>query len=319
MSKSYSIALYALTVSESHKQGTEKDLSGPIGTFDNFYAFLADFLRINTVNGLVESDSHYLRIKQSEQDNTKPFIFIDGVVEGGESGYSAVLHSTKTKKERMRNTDDAELVPFYFCFSETTDPKMVVLCVQRLGNIGIKTILTQTLKQKFNEVFPKHKLSITDLLPEFYANQFLEGNNIKRIEYTHLVPVGDVATNLNANGLRDHKKGLAVIKLSIQPQRGTMYQFANLASGIKDAFASVHPKVLKLDDSTRVDTTFTLENEDGKKRTFSLISDRNPLPYIDVSREVEKGDDGHPVIDSLRRAVLVILNNSQLLKSNGKN
>ncbi len=77
------------------------------------------------------------------------------------------------------------------------------------------------------------------------------------------------------------------------------------------------PAALNLDDDKLIDTSVTLEDKDGKTRTFSTSQNKDILPYIDVTGHVKRGDDGHPIFEDMREVVTMVLTNANLIDSDG--
>lgn len=323
MAKTYSVALYTLSVVEkkrTRKDGKEPEhvkLSAKISGGLNFYDFLEKFLDQgkNHMFDDRKNETH-LRVNRFEKHNGEPF-YVDGVVESGESGSSQKLYDIHNKTERDKFPQEANLEPFYFCFRETNDPEYLAMCLQRIGHQGIKTQVINSLQEVFRKTFPDHILCIEDHLPEFYRKRFFENNVVMRLEYTYAADLSDVASRLEADGERDVKRGEAIVRLSVQPNRGFMHKFRNsLNKPVREVLSEMRPKALSLGDDKLIDTSVTLADREGNTRTFRTSQHRDILPYIDVTGHVKRGDNGHPVFEDMRAVVATVLENANLIDGN---
>lgn len=324
MSKTYSVALYALSVIPK-KKGKKDDkepeplkLSEVIDNGKTFHDFLEKYLEEASQKMFDDTKTEtHLRIHRHEKHNGGP-CYIDGVIESGESGSSQKLYHIEKKSERTKLAKEANLDPFYFCFRETNDPEFMAMCLQRLGNQGIKTQVVKSLQSVFREVFPDHILRIEDHLPEFYRKRFFENNLVKKVEYTYFGNLRDVASRLEADGERDMQRGEAIIRLSIQPNRGFLHKFRNgLNKPVREILSGMKPEALNIADDKLIDTSVTLCDADGKTRTFRTSQNRDILPYIDVTGQVKRNDEGHPDFEDMRNVVTLVLVNAKLIDKDG--
>ncbi|MEN9912777.1 MAG: hypothetical protein RLY66_185 [Candidatus Parcubacteria bacterium] len=324
MAKTYSVALYTLSVLEkkrSKKNGEEPKhlrLSDKISGSLNFYDFVEKYLG-QAQKQIFEDKKNetHLRIHNFKKHNSTHF-YVDGVIESGESGSAQKLYHTQNKTERDKLKEEANLEPFYFCFRETNDPEYLALCLQRIGNQGIKTQVIKSLQDVFRKMFPDHILSIEDHLPEYYRKRFFENNVVMRLEYTYSASLSDVASSLEAEGERDMKKNEAIVRLSVQPNRGFLHKFRNsLHKPVREVLSEMKPKALALGHDKLIDTSVTLSDKDGNTRTFRTSQNRDILPYIDVTDHVKRGQDGHPIFKDMQDVVTVVLENANLIDNNG--
>lgn len=231
MARTHSIALYLLRVRKpaSSKEDSFKEINlhDKVGNNkSSFYDFLNQFTqKYFTSTYITDSSELLLRINKLNTKSLSPF-YINGLVEKGDSGITSTLYNTRTHIEKGRTTEEAELLPYYFCISETTNPNIAVLCMARSGNIGVKTLFQEALKKEFKIMFSdKNVLSVEDYLPSFCKDQFLKNNKVRKISYTYLSKVEDVASLLEVNGVRNVDIDDAIITVTVKPRRGLMLWF----------------------------------------------------------------------------------------------
>jgi hypothetical protein len=227
MARSYAIGLYKLSVRQARKADSQVDLGKDLdGKNGNFYQYFETQLGNYKSDLFEDTDTdHYLRLEKIEVSDTEPikgkfYKKIEGRLESGDSGFASVLVHTKKRTSRDKSKDEAEMLPYYFCLSETNDPKSAALCLQRFGKVGVLTTFTKFLKAKFKEDFPSLVLQIDPFLPDFYIKKFINKKQVQEFKYTYLAPVGDAVTLLLNKGVRDRKEASVIIETRIKAQRG---------------------------------------------------------------------------------------------------
>lgn len=320
MARTHSVALYMLKVrqppsnkKDSYKETNLHDKNG--NAKNSFYDFLVQFAKKYSGKLYEDSPENLLRIKTLKIGSLNPF-YVNGIVEKGDSGISSILHDTKTHSEKTRTVLDAELFPYYFCIAETADPTAAILCLGRTGNVGVKTLFQDALKNEFKAFFSdKLKLTIEDYLPGFSKEQFIKNNKVRKVSYTFLTRVNDVASLLEVEGKRTLEVEDALITVTIKPRRGIAHALKETSDSIKSLFPKLNHNIVNLDDTKKIETSITFENQDGQTRTFSIDENKDALPYISLEKMIEKGADGHPVFESIALAVHDILVRDNILKS----
>lgn len=316
MARSYSVAIYTLKIKETSGGKNTINLNNKCGfNKANFYDFVESFVKRFSDKNYENKDAEQLLRIESYQKDVSGKFFIDGIVEKGDSGYETKLHNINSHKERIREKEEAELFPYYFCISETNNPEAAVLCIQRSGTVGVKTIFQDAFKKDFKENFSnQHALVVDDHLPAFCKEKFIKSNKVKNVTFSYTSKVSDVATSLEVNGERDYRTDNALVKVSICPTRGVGYSIRNtLNSDIKDILSNIKSKIVNIDDSKKLDTAITFEGKGGKTRTFRINENRDILPYVDITDEITLGLNGHPTFDSIKSAVCDILKEDHLI------
>lgn len=318
MAKRYSLALYTIKVYE--KKNTKKEdpkplvLSEKIDNNISFYEFINGLIKDLEDNVFTDKKSEkHLRVQNFNDDNTRDF-YCDGIIEGGESGFSQKLYNINNKSERDKHSYEANLEPFFFCFHSTQDKACLALCLQRRGNVGLKTILVKAMRIHFQKKFPNHRLQIDDFLPVYYKKSFFENNIVKKIEFSYLTPVSDVTSLLEVDGDRDVQKKEAVIRLIIQPTRGFIHRIKGGIDSISNALSLLKPKNLNIGDDKNIGKSITLIDKKGNSRSFKISQDADILPYIDITDHIKVNKEtGHPDFSDMKEVVNEVLVNSDLI------
>lgn len=314
MARACSIALYQIKVNKpgKDKEGPKEinlhDKVGVTGT--SFFEFLDQFTQKYQAQMYSDTDDeNLLRIVRLEKKADVPY-YINGIVEKGDHGITSILHHIHTHSEKTRTREEAELLPYFFLVAETTNPQIAILCLGRSGNIGVKTLFQDVLKKEFKASFSdKMILSVIDYLPGFSKEQFIKNNKVRKISYTYMAKVSDAASLLMVNGAINTEIDDAVITVSVKPRRGMSYAFKEI--GDKLNLSGLKQNIISMDDSKKIETSVTFENQNGKQRTFGISENRDILPYIDI--EAKYGEDGHPTFQSIADAVHDILVEDKLI------
>lgn len=324
MAKTHSVAIYTISV---RKKKTKEDKDpkslpvtqkiGKIGSLTDFVdEYCKKYKKEMFSDGKTEK---HLQIDTYQKYKTGKY-YLDGEVSCGESGLGSTLQHLKTNKKYEKTPEEADLLPFYFCFRQTTDDTKLALCTLRYGNQGIKDQLQKSLASFFNENFKDYVLEIDDHLPAFLKKQFFGNNIVDKIEFTYLEDdIGDISSALESEGRRELKKGRAKVKISLQPTSGVVYGFKQkYIDNPIAALAEMYPKKISIDESKRVGASVTFKNTDGKKRTFSILQEKDILPYVNVSGKVAIDSKRHPVFEDMQKVVTDILVDAKLLLKDGK-
>jgi hypothetical protein len=319
MAKTHSVAIYTISVRKK-KSKEDKDpqllpVDEKIGEIGSLTDFIDEYCKKykNEMFSDGKTEKH-LKISKYNKYKTKKY-YLDGEVSCGESGLGSTLQHLETNQIYEKTPEEVDLLPFYFCFRQTTDDTKLALCTLRYGNQGIKDQLQKSLVAFFNKNFEEYKIEIDDHLPAFLKKQFFGNNVVDKVEFTYLEDdIGDVSSVLESEGRRELQKGRAKVKISLQPASGVVYAFKEkYIDNPMAALAEMYPKKISIDESKRVGASVTFRNTDGKKRTFSILQEKDILPYVNIAGKVSLDSKRHPVFEDMQKVVSDILVEAKLI------
>lgn|GEM_PF-5322301 len=323
--KTHSVAVYTVSIRKKKTKGDKDPQSIPadqkIGKTGSLTDFIDEYCKKYKKEMFSDGKTEkHLQILKYQKYNTKKY-YLDGEVSCGESGLGSTLQHLKTNKKYEKTPDEADLLPFYFCFRQTTDVTKIALCTLRYGNQGIKDQLQKSLVSFFNNNFKDYVIEIEDHLPAFLKKQFFSNNVVDKIEFTYLEDdIGDISSALESEGRRELQKGRAKVKISLQPINGVVFGFKQkYMDNPMAALADIYPKKISINQSKRVSASVTFKNTDGKKRTFSILQEKDILPYVNISGKVAIDSNRHPVFADMQNVVTDILIEAKLLLKDAKN
>jgi hypothetical protein len=140
-------------------------------------------------------------IQVYERDNIELFRYAIGKVKTGAYGYSSEIVNTNTGAVNYNKTeDDAEVMPFYFCFCMPIVPSTKgILILQTTGVFGIKSIFNNCLEEYLNRTNNEYRLSIGSITPVPYITRFLQYGILQKIRFIRYNIPADRARQLGLN------------------------------------------------------------------------------------------------------------------------
>lgn len=118
--------------------------------------------------------------------------FIWGQIESGTYGHGSTLTNVTTKATSYeRATDDAELLPFFYLLYVPTGYRQAILILQKNGNLGIKSVLSDSLIKRFNSENEDYglKLQFKPYLDPQALYDYLTRGEFKKIRFiSHSLP-----------------------------------------------------------------------------------------------------------------------------------
>lgn len=232
-----------------------------------------------------------LRNKPKVEDDAR---ILSGIIETGEYGYEAELYNIgKDKVTYRRQTDDAELLPFYFLFYLPKNVSKGIVILQRFQQFGMKEILKKDLEQIFKSGNPNYIISINPLVPEKLIEEFMKGK-VKKIRFIRYGFPDDIA---DAYDNFDNNENPGMTELVIKAKRGHALPFIDKIKELIEK--NQDPKHLIEIHNFDYDDIKVEIDLNGNKRTIHLAELGNIRPYYDISDKIVKDKDGHPTFESI--------------------
>lgn len=217
------------------------------------------------------------------------------VLKAGDYGRSHPLVDIKNGKVKyQRLATDAPLEPFYFQLCLPDDRKKGILLCQRIGQSGIRSVVTLILSQLFEAKFKNHHLVVEPLMPAKALEALLKKSKLSSVRFTRQIIPADFADRFN----KDKQVQEGEVELVIRPRRngflktGALVDYLNNRKQMGDL---IHIKDFE-PDNVKAEIEFS-----GKIRTIDFGNTDKFKASFDISNDVKTGVDGYATIASLEK------------------
>jgi hypothetical protein len=283
------LATYAVRIRKS--RGSEPQY---LSRFDGTNSFLTTFTKF--LDELADGYSHDKSAQTLQQaasyKTTARRVY--GQINVGEYGYVAKLVSAATLKDSYtRLADDAELIPFYYLLSAPDASKTATFVVQRYGGRGIYTEFSSRFRSWFRDQYPDHTIEFTRLVPAAVIRHLLNGH-LKEIEFTAYEMPSDLTDQVRAFG---NVTNIGELTIAVKAKRNSVLTRPAWLQRVlenKIKLVELSGEAGLGDDRVKI----TVEWE-GRRRIVDFHRPESIAPYIDVSKSVMIGPDGHPILSSI--------------------
>ena len=178
------------------------------------------------------------------------------------------------------------------------------LILQRTGQLGIKRLLSEDFNQEFSGLYPQFHLEINPLVPEQLVEDYLSRGRITKIRFVRNSIPTDFADFVNSGG--NFRQTTGSMEYSIKVGRGQrisvpvpIRQFLNGERNLNN--------LLELQSFEYDNVKIQLELG-GSSRTIDLSHLGRLRAHYDVGDDVEIGENGHPLFDSIDGIAMGLLN-----------
>jgi len=288
MSKKIGLIPYALRLwnKEDSQYYVTNRLPNNTTLQDHICAYLTDRHTQKSVLNAIQSA---IRVDQHRASGNS----VEGVIKCGDYGFSADLENLHTGRQFHRGIDDCEYLPFFFRFLFKNGQNEAIVLLQRFGVHGIKTILENDCADFIEARVPDSRLSIHPIVSVEYIRRYL-GGGIKRIRYVKFSVPADVADDI---GVDDHIENNASMELSIKAKKSRNLEIPDwMRAGQISLSNAIEISGVQYDDvKLEIDI-------DGIKKTVDLADLRKFNMSLDVTEDVQIGNDGHPTFEGMQQA-----------------
>ncbi|MDQ8194489.1 hypothetical protein QEH59_08625 [Coraliomargarita sp. SDUM461004] len=297
--KKISLSAYGIHIRETKngKKGEFVDLTNFGG--NDFFDALSTYTDVadTTFTDIVEMSKVLSFTKQELMIKSE---LISGIISSGDYGYEADIYDTvKKEKTHTKTVKEAEVVPFYYLAYVPKNQQSGILILQRFGTFGITSVFRRWINAIFEKEFPDYSFSIYPLVPQNYAKQLFNENNLLKITLRKNYLPTDLSDAIGSKFL---------------PSSGTKVDYTISAKeDIKDLRLKIARKIKSLNsasyiadfseivDQTKIDYDEVIVTMDlgGAKRKVNLGKLDCLHPSLDITEEVDKKASGHPSYNSI--------------------
>lgn len=266
---------------------------------------LDDFYRgqdlLQVFREYLDSRDHYRQVGSSSQRLLRATRVVSGnrslsgVVETGEYGFESTLYDVdRDHISYQRSASDAELLPFFFIGRIPARRNEGVLLVERKGRIGIRGTLLDDFKDYFKSRFRGLDVEINPLVPQQILDHYLQEGKIKKVRLVRFAIPHDIASAFDAGG---HIEKSGSMELSVTAGRGGTFRILDNVRSVLEGASSV-VNMFEIHDY-EYDTVKVEIDISGSRKTIDLSDVAKLRAYYDITSEVQIGEDGHPVFESI--------------------
>ena len=302
MSKTVSFAFYTLSAYEKRQIGKPINLQEE-NVADDLNRILSSFSTYDSsYSGKDTSNSanDNSKLMFLEQDTyTYSSDRIEGRLRAGEGGLASDIvdgYTGKLKAERLPK--DVEVIPFYFDIN-IPERGTIIIALQRFGVYAMASGFRKKILHDLNLLHPEWTFKIMPIfVGDLYLDKYISDGKIKKIEVLKSEIPRDRGTKV--------KKIKQTSKITLTPERGGSF------GDIKDLFPNSDSRddLKRSEIIKRIHTMYELDvGEDceikvkielGKNiRTVEVGNLDRFATFFDISDDVLRDDDGHPVLTSI--------------------
>lgn len=221
---------------------------------------------------------------------------VSGFAFAGDYGTSnRLIDVTNGKTTYRKKQTDASMVPFFFQWYLPSRHRKGILLSQRIGQSGVRGVLTTIVASELEQRFPGYKLEVQPLMPEAAIKALLKKSTVHEVRFIQNIIPSDIADRFN--GTKTAQDG--ELEVVLRPKRkGYLNSGAllDILSGKKNVgelieVRSFEPDNIKAEIST-----------EGRRRIINFGQLGRLRATFDISGDVNVGSDGYASLKSLKTA-----------------
>ena len=310
-----SISLSSYTLRVKDENGNYRllnNFTGRRGGKDDIYNILNNFLTSYKVECCDNPDKRKFLKVPTLQSSSRIF---NGIIETGEYGYESNITTSDGNVSYTKKKDEADMLPFYFLINVEKGFNEGLLLMQRFKQLGIRQAFFDNFSDYFNSLYPRFRIEINPLVPEYLINKYLKDGRIIKIRFIKFGMPTDIADRYRNN---DHDEIKGTTQLVVTAGRnGDIPIYGDVIKFLKGEKRL--NRLVELADfeyeNVKVDVSIN-----NKPKVIDLGNDFKIRPYIDITDEVEiNGENGHPKFDSIDKIANELMNDLNKMMRNRAN
>lgn len=286
--RSCSISVYSLQMSNHAR--THNYPLGDLPSGQDFLDLLRDYFKLlKSTIANDEEDQEILRTAVLFEDGR----VLSGLLEGGGYGYASKLMNISNQLTTYkRQTNDAELLPYYFLAAIPEHQPLGLLAIQRSGPSGVIMPIERSLSLFLKNKCPQCKAVIERIVPGKAIAEYLSRGRISKIRFVKFDLPRDIADYIQGG----YSEDAGTIEYQITPRKEVTTEF-------KEWVTKVISRKENIDSFVKIKSfkynTVKVEILVGNKRRTIDLSDPDTVKAdYDISKEV-KTEDGIPIFESI--------------------
>lgn len=243
-----------------------------------------------------KKDNKVMQIKCFNNDPKNVFY---GEVDYGSYGTEHNVKNIETNKTVTKiNKKEYAGTPYYFNIYIPSNNNRALLILESKNNDGIKGLFEHSLRTFINdETDGNLKLKIESFLPEKIIDKYVDQGTLKKIRFIS----NNIPDELDILSHHEYKEGYVELKVQLykEKRKALTNRIKNLIKN-KNQEATKYSKI----PGTNLETNdIKIEIDlNGSERTFTIGNLQNAVPAVDITNDLEIGDDGHRTFESIHQA-----------------
>lgn len=296
------LSVYGMSISRG---GVEKQNLNNIIDENGIVQILSEYIDMHTNEYVNDRDKENLFTfcqKETEEvlDDNNQLICnsLCGRIKTGEYGTSSELVNINTGAVYNRTTDQADVMPFGFCILVPAgEVNTCIVVLQTLGQFGIKVALHKKIQEIVRHMDPDLFVSMGPIMPRQYIQKYFNEGILQKISMTRYDIPEDESERLGVNF------GVAATReerIIHRPVGFMTRKWNEIEEWMRGQRAST--EIIQIDGFEYDNLKFHFRLGNNEK-TINLDNLDKIVITEDIT-EVVQTADGHPVFDSLKRAML---------------
>ena len=310
MAKKISLALYQLSIHKRRDRDDRVVLSDFMNGTD-IIEIVSDLLNTLTYDSTNEDVSqnrdneNFFRImKTNNQDLLfEEGRFVSGIIETGNFGTEEnIVNILNGEATHTKGVNEALLVPFYFLFYIPEDSEIGFLLLQRIGNLGIYSLLESKLRSYLvplirNDEGNDFVLKINPLVLQRLITQHLGsiGGGAKKITFEQVRKEDLKVSRMTNNEVSNDEVGNTEIVYTAK--RNSFFNIRGLLNRIRRVDSS---NVYSIEGVEYGDIKFEVIIE-GQPRQLSVKDIERLGTFMDITDNVQLASNNYPTYESLNQ------------------
>jgi len=297
MANAIGLRCYLVT---AHQQRDPASLS-----FDDEFEF--EFPPARFLKNFVEINSNSVRDNDRERSwyfEPKSFGGTDGSSKGyihyGTFGFESDFVNTRTKKKQYRRkVDDVEEIPLFYEFWRPKGADYAFAVFQSFAGRSCVTLVTEKIEKAFAMANEGYALKFKKLVPNDGSGSLYDDAPVKQLRFIKRNASSDIADRY----LGESSKPIDMELLLKARRMQSLGRFGSISRKLNKSESTG----VIIYDGVEFGEAIASIRIGGKYRPVGIFGINSDAGVIDITNDIKKGLDGHPVYDTLEEQAANIL------------
>lgn len=239
------------------------------------------------------------KVMQIKYSNNNPENIFYGEFDYGNYGTEHDVKSIENNKTMKKiNKEEYAGTPYYFNIHIPQNNKKALLILESKNNNGIKGLFEHSLREYIKDISNNClKLKIESFLPEKIIDKYINQGTLKQIRFIS----NKIPDKLDILSHHEYQEGHVELKLQLYKEKRK-----TLNNPLKNLMKNKNQEARKYSTipGTNLETNnIKIEIDlNGSERTFTIGNLQNTVPAVDITNDIEIGENGHRTFESIHRA-----------------
>jgi len=273
--------------------------------FDDDFEF--ELTPARFLKNFVDTNSESVR----DSDRERSWYFeprAEGATEGSSKGYihygtygfeSNFVNSRTKKKQYRRQVDDVEEIPLFYEFWRPRDADYAFAVFQSFAGRSCVTLVTEKIEEAFRIANEGYTLKFKKLVPTDGTGSVYADAPVKQLRFIKRNASSDIADRY----IGESSKPIDMELLLKARRKQSLGSFGSISRTLS---RTERAGVIEY-DGVEFGEAIASIHVGGKYRPVGIFGISSDTGVIDVTGDVKRGDDGHPLFESIEDQVKHIL------------